>query len=202
MLNPFFGGSIVPFNCHLNWSEAPNVVFDAEGDDVVGRAERPIAAGDELTQGYADSTAELVYRYGFSPAVDDGTPPPTTEEDVVSIRVHAIAAACGDAAVRRVRQYGPLLSAAGLADAQTWDGVGDDLTVELSAGATGTAQLVGTAHAPLAECRRRRASRKAERAPLSRAWLRRRAATTGRGPRSPRRALRPSTLPRRRRHAP
>ena len=51
----------------------------------------------------------------------------------------------GDAAVRRVRHYAPLLSAAGLADAQTWDGVGDDLTVELSAGATGTAQLVGTA---------------------------------------------------------
>ena len=144
MLNPFFGGSIVPFNCHLNWSEAPNVVFDAEGDDVVGRAERPIAAGDELTQGYADSTAELVYRYGFSPTVGDGMSPPM-EEDVVSIRVHSIAAACGDAAVRRVRQYGPLLSAAGLADAQTWDGVGDDLTVELSAGATGTAQLVGTA---------------------------------------------------------
>ena len=42
------------------------------------------------------------------------------------------------------RELLTLLSAAGLADAQTWDGVGDDLTVELSAGATGMAQLVGT----------------------------------------------------------
>ena len=29
-LNPWFGGAVVPFNCTLNFSDEPNVVFEAE----------------------------------------------------------------------------------------------------------------------------------------------------------------------------
>ncbi|KOO53415.1 n-lysine methyltransferase setd6 [Chrysochromulina tobinii] len=62
-LNPWFGGSITPVNATLNYAAAPNVEFEAEGvDTVVARAVRPIAAGEELTQEYCESTAMFLYR--------------------------------------------------------------------------------------------------------------------------------------------
>lgn len=49
--NPWFGGSIVPFNTTLNWSAHPNVEFEpSEGGEacVVGRATREISSGEEV----------------------------------------------------------------------------------------------------------------------------------------------------------
>jgi len=64
-MNPWFGGSIVPFNTTLNYSLEPNVAFEPKGTEfVVGIATRKIGAGEELTQEYADATSELVYKYG------------------------------------------------------------------------------------------------------------------------------------------
>ena len=55
--NPWYGGSIVPFNCTLNWSPAPNVEFESaeRGKKVVGVATRDIAVGEELTQACASA---------------------------------------------------------------------------------------------------------------------------------------------------
>ena len=40
--NPWFGGSIVPFNWTLNYGPRPNVSFESEGSVVVGRATRTV----------------------------------------------------------------------------------------------------------------------------------------------------------------
>ena len=66
-LNPWFGGSITPVNCTLNYDAEPNVEFEAEGTStVVARALRSIGAGAELTQEYCESTAMFVVRLSTS----------------------------------------------------------------------------------------------------------------------------------------
>ena len=46
--NPWFGGSIVPFNWTLNYAREPNVAFESEAACVVGRAARAIREGEEV----------------------------------------------------------------------------------------------------------------------------------------------------------
>ena len=159
-INPWFGGSITPFNCTLNYSPEPNVEFAAEGDDaVVARARRRIGAGEEMTQEYCQSTASLLYRYGFVPAeattstADDddeggGGGSPRTRpmaDDVVSFRAAEVAARCDLAADGQGEWPArlPLLCAAGAVGESTWDGLEDVMTVELGARGEGTAKLVG-----------------------------------------------------------
>ena len=160
-INPWYGSAIVPFNCMLNFARQPNVVFAAEGGEVVGRAERDIEAGEELTQEYADSTAELIYRYGFAPR--DGV---LLDEEAVSISLSAL----GEQAVaserapgaaipphqaargrQRARARSRVLCAAALAGPRTWDGLEGEITVEIQPGGRGTAQLIGAALALAAD---------------------------------------------------
>ena len=49
-VNPWFGGSLVPFNITLNCSLDPNVSFEPAGNKVVGRAMQAIQPYEELTQ--------------------------------------------------------------------------------------------------------------------------------------------------------
>ena len=169
-INPWFGGSIVPFNTTLNWSERPNVEFDVDeggAPRVIGRATRDIAVGEELTQECAPTTAELIYRYGFAPTIDEvlGTGEGASssglarkgsgqaaaqgcgarDEDVVSISFEQIVAACGAdkmAPVRRGRRR-KLLCAAGALDSSPWDGLDALVTVELQLNGSGLAKLLG-----------------------------------------------------------
>mmetsp|Transcript_8862 Transcript_8862/g.13586 ORF Transcript_8862/g.13586 Transcript_8862/m.13586 type:complete len:449 (-) Transcript_8862:2217-3563(-) len=68
-INPWFGGAIVPYSCWLNLGEKVNVIFTQNKNEtyVEGRALTCIQKGQELTQAYAYSAAELLYRYGFIP---------------------------------------------------------------------------------------------------------------------------------------
>ncbi|KAL7535770.1 hypothetical protein ACHAXR_006720 [Thalassiosira sp. AJA248-18] len=86
--NPWFGVSIVPFNTTLNWGSDANVEFDLDQDNngeevITGRAICDVKQGQELLQTYADSVADLVYRYGFAPS-------DSMEGDVVSIAISDI----------------------------------------------------------------------------------------------------------------
>lgn len=168
-LNPWFGGSITPVNCTLNYAASPNVEFEAEGaDSVVARALRVIPAGEELTQEYSESTAMFLYRYGFLPsaiataaassasvasaasAASTATAGPAfaavtpLEEDGVSVLAADLAAdlaaTAGSAAAEQRLDW---LCASGALGESPWDGLEDLVTAELSADGAGTAKLVG-----------------------------------------------------------
>ena len=89
--NPWFGRSVVPFNCTLNYGAPGNVAFSERGDVVVGRATRTVRAGEELLQQYAESHADLVYRYGFAPDAGEEL----LEDDVASVTLKDVVALCG-----------------------------------------------------------------------------------------------------------
>ena len=157
-LNPWFGGSVTPVNCTLNYSAAPTVEFEAEGcGTVVARALRTIRPGEELTQEYCESTAMFVYRYGFSPAggtagggttVGDGTSgalarmaPPLLPEDAVSLRADALAAAAATPASSLSARLSWLVAAGCLGECP-WDGLDEIVTAELLPDGAGSAKLV------------------------------------------------------------
>eukprot|EP00900_Chrysochromulina_parva_P027796 jgi/Chrpa1/9650/Chrysochromulina_OHIO_Genome00016244-RA len=156
-LNPWFGGSITPVNATLNYAAAPNVEFEAEGvDTVVARAVRPIAAGEELTQEYCESTAMFLYRYGFVPSAVLGTGGPNADgagptagavrplaDDAVSISSAALLALVAPPSrhpflAPRLR----LLCAAGALGVCPWDGLDELVTAEIQRDGVGTAKLV------------------------------------------------------------
>lgn len=62
--NPWFGGSIVPFCCHINYGPV-NCRFEQRGDTVVGITTKRVFG--ELFQEYASSTADFILNYGFAP---------------------------------------------------------------------------------------------------------------------------------------
>ena len=157
-LNPWFGGSITPVNATLNYAAAPNVEFEAEGvDTVVARAVRPIAAGEELTQEYCESTAMFLYRYGFVPSAVLGAGGPNADragptagavrplaDDAVSISSAALLALVAPPSSHhllapRLR----LLCAAGALGVCPWDGLDEIVTAEIQRDGVGTAKLVG-----------------------------------------------------------
>ena len=155
--NPWFGVSIVPFNTTLNWGHA-NVEFDLENSKnsneevIVGRALRPIPKGSELFQSYGDTVAELVYRCGFAPKLDDGV------NDSISLFVGDVVKIVEGLLVQPIEappmeddrdaealQGMPLsnivtdleskihaLQTSGAIDTSTWDGMEDYYTLELS----------------------------------------------------------------------
>ncbi|KAJ8605849.1 hypothetical protein CTAYLR_000525 [Chrysophaeum taylorii] len=131
--NPWFGMSIVPFACLLNYGKPKNVVFFESGEYVVGTSTRRIRAGAELFQDYADSVADFVYRYGFAPKKkkiqnDD-------DDDAVSLELKDFGSNYADDRLLR----------ASLALEETpWDGL-DDITAEIKPHAVGTAKLVAIA---------------------------------------------------------
>ncbi|MEM6713377.1 MAG: SET domain-containing protein, partial [Pseudomonadota bacterium] len=131
-VNPWFNTSIVPFSCLLNYCRRPNVKFAQRGQRVIGWALRRISPGSELTQEYASSTAEFVYRYGFTPPSKVSLP-----DDAVSVTLsdfgftHHCTASTVDALVKAL-----------CLEDNPWDGLNHLLTVELGANATGTAKLV------------------------------------------------------------
>ena len=149
----------MPFNVTLNGGMHTNVDFAGEDNCVVGRAERPIAPGEELFQAYADSTAELIYRYGFvlrnSNGHTIGSSSSCGKEDAVSISLDMLAGACGINAVDfhpdsvtlsdSARTARSLCIAASLAASSPWDGLEWQTTIELQWGGKGTARLVGAA---------------------------------------------------------
>ena len=51
---------------------------------VTALATRDIAIGEELTQECAPTTAELVYRYGFAPSLNEVTPPSSSSSNATS----------------------------------------------------------------------------------------------------------------------
>eukprot|EP00937_MAST-01D_sp_MAST-1D-sp2_P008291 g8291.t1 len=163
--NPYFGVSVVPFNTQLNWSAQPNAEFALERVDtqlaslapsvlapvagtrcVVGRALRSIEAGVELTQAYDESTAMLVYQYGFAPTAAElewaGASNAWGEECAVSISLETLARACGCGHAALTAAVAPL-RAAGALGACPWGGLGHIVTVELQRGGMGTAKLFG-----------------------------------------------------------
>ena len=86
--NPWFGRSLTPFNCTLNYSKEDHITFEEDEDLVIGRARFDTHAG-ELFQTYAWAHTDLIYRYGFVPESDELLP-----EDVVSIAINDVMAAC------------------------------------------------------------------------------------------------------------
>ena len=160
-INPWFGGSVVPFNTTLNWSAQPNVEFDVDESNpsrVCGKATRDIPSGGELTQECAPTTAELIYRYGFAPSVAEVPALPqhgrpcgvALVDDAVSIDLDMLAEACGwgaaprgDEAHARLSRRRQLLCAAGALDSSPWDGMDDLVTVELLWSGAGVAKLLG-----------------------------------------------------------
>ena len=65
----------MPFNTLFNHAPvgaAANVETSAQEGRVLGHSTVAISAGEELTHAYADSTAELIYRYGFVPPLPRG----------------------------------------------------------------------------------------------------------------------------------
>ncbi|CAK0843933.1 unnamed protein product [Prorocentrum cordatum] len=175
-INPWFGGSIVPFNCTLNYSSAPpNVRFESDegGRAVIGRALRTVQAGEELTQEYADSQADLIYRYGFADPAPSAGPglrgrqrggPPTG--DVVSISVAQVVAGCSDglleprrrAPAEREQLGAEALRLAGALAPCPWDGLGHELTAELAAAAEAYDDGPRAGAAPAGAKKRRRAA--------------------------------------------
>ena len=148
----------MPFNTTLNWSATPNVEFDAaeahrcraadaEEERVVGRALRDIAAGEELTQECAPTTADLVYRYGFAPAAAKGSATTTLPEDTVSLSFESLVAAatevCGSAAAGNLARRRALLCQAGCLDQSPWDGLDGLVTAEVQRGGVGVEKLLG-----------------------------------------------------------
>ena len=170
-INPWFGGSVVPFNTTLNWSAQPNVEFDAAASfsassrssgrsSVAGRATRDISIGEELTQECAPSTAELLYRYGFSPSeaelprIATAVPAAAQAErpagialadDAVSIQFDALVTACGgcQGGGNELKRRLQLLCYAGALDDSPWDGLEGVVTVELQWSGGGVAKLLG-----------------------------------------------------------
>lgn len=134
-LNPFFGSAIVPFSCLLNYREKPNCSFNEERGHVIGRARRSIAKGEELTQAYASSTAEFLYRYGFVPNKNK-----IRSDDAVSVQLPDLLSA---ARAKNDRSVVDGLVSSLCLEPNPWDGLEHVLTVELvGPGATGVEKLV------------------------------------------------------------
>ena len=128
-LNPWFGGSIVPYSCHLNWRGDPgNVIFSATKTHVIGKATMAIPTGTELSQAYADADAEFLYRYGFVPS--------QSSEDVVSFTLRDLDHPPSD--------YVTWLQSAELLEDSPWDGV-DLVTAEIDANLDGLIELIAIA---------------------------------------------------------
>ena len=130
--NPWFGRSLTPFNCTLNYAKEDHITFEEDEDMVIGRARFDTHAG-ELFQTYAWAHTDLIYRYGFVPESDELLP-----EDVVSIAINDVMTACdcGDSPVAR------LLLLANACDEAPYDGLGDILTCEIGVGGEGLGRLV------------------------------------------------------------
>lgn len=145
--NPWFGGqTLVPFNFMMNCSigGADNVETDADGEYVVGRAVKPISQGEELVHAYTDSTAEMIYRYGFicPPALDDTGREMLLPDDSVCIEINHIPNSTrGGSHNSKLRA---LVKANALAYS-AWDGLDDVVNAELKPDGEGTARLVGAA---------------------------------------------------------
>ena len=142
-VNPWFGGSMCPFNELLNYNDNPSVVFQVDPEceaAIIGVATRDIMAGDQVTTYYCAAVSEFVYKYGFVPC----KPVVPLADDVVNVSVADLVRACrgdGERGPQRPKERVSAMQAAQLLEQNGWDGV-DELSVELGPGATGTAQLV------------------------------------------------------------
>ena len=120
----------------MNWGHPANVEFDLveenENDQrIVGKASCDIKQGEELFQQYGNSVAEVVYRCGFAPTLDD-----MEGGDVVSITMSdMISFAADKLSIKGISHLSSRIQAlkqAGAIDESPWDGMDDCLTAELS----------------------------------------------------------------------
>ena len=124
-----------PFDELLGFDSSPSVAFEADPADetaVVGKAVRDISSGEALSKLYDDSSVgEVIFNHGF-------VPPAPLDGDTVGIPAEVLLRICGRAEARADRCA--QLQAAMLLGEDSFGG--EDLTVELSRCAHGTAQLV------------------------------------------------------------
>lgn len=62
VLNPWYGGTLTPFNVSLNCSSSPSTTFTSSDDYVIGVTSRDINKGEEITHAYCSTRADLIYR--------------------------------------------------------------------------------------------------------------------------------------------
>jgi len=137
-IQPWWGGSLVPFVDQANhtWG-TPHIEFQCKAGAVIGKATCDIFPG-EVFQSYGNlSTADSLYRYGFSPPAAAASEIHPRRSDVVTVGVQqlqeAVAAASTSASgVEAAGRRLPLLLRAGLLEESPWDGVEDAIGVELS----------------------------------------------------------------------
>ena len=86
--NPWFGRSLTPFHCTLNYAKEDHITFGEDEDMVIGRARFDTHAG-ELFQTYAWAHTDLIYRDGCVPDAGGVLP-----EDVVPIATNDVMAEC------------------------------------------------------------------------------------------------------------
>ena len=124
-----------PFDELLRFDGSPSVAFEADSADeavVVGKAVRDVQSGETLTKFHDNSSVgEVIFNHGCVPS----TP---LDGDTVGISAGALLRICGCEATNADRSS--QLQAAMLLGEDSFGG--EDLTVELSRGAHGTAQLV------------------------------------------------------------
>ena len=155
-VNPWFGGSFVPFNTTLNWGSVANVEFclqqgnNAIATEIVGKAICDIAKGCELFQEYGESVAEIVYKYGFAPTNC------RLDGDVASLALSDILSVAQEMLAMKQQEYHSLksgthtpnhqerqlithlslriqaLKQSGAIDVSPWDGMDDYLTAEVT----------------------------------------------------------------------
>lgn len=125
-------GALTPFAGALNHGPGHVVLEEVDGQ-VIGRARHAVDRPGELFTTYAYAHARLIYEYGFVPEATGLLP-----EDVVSVTLSIITAACGDDET----PVGRLLLLANACDEAPWDGLSDVLACEIGAGGAGLARLV------------------------------------------------------------
>ncbi|CAL1165116.1 unnamed protein product [Cladocopium goreaui] len=125
-IQPWWGGSLVPFVDQANHSKEPHLEFRLSKGQVEGRALRVIEPG-EVFQSYGNlSTADSLYRYGFASAATRASEIRVSFEDVVTVTLSDLAAVDNVFLARAQK-----LKTLEFLDESPWDGV-EELGLELS----------------------------------------------------------------------
>lgn len=125
-IQPWWGGSLVPFVDQANHSKEPHLEFRLSKAQIEGRALRVIEPG-EVFQSYGNlSTADSLYRYGFTSTATRASEIRVSFEDVVTVTLLDLAEV-DEVFLARAQQ----LKVLELLDESPWDGV-EDLGLELS----------------------------------------------------------------------
>lgn len=155
-VQPWWGGSFVPFVDQANHSWGHHhLEFHRRGNEVIGRSVRRIDPG-EVFQSYGElSTADALYRYGFTPVAEQACNIRSLKEDVVTVRIDELEKAavmvlseqghaceeqgtCDD----KIASRRGLMARAALLEESPWDGMDGFLGIELAAESKGLRELL------------------------------------------------------------